>query len=79
MELVPVQDLKARLSAVVAAAEAGETVVITRHGRPVARMGPADPPHVHRGSLVGEPWPPAVATGLGARVLAILLEDREDR
>ena len=79
MERVPVQELKARLSAVVAAAEAGETVVITRHGKPVARLGPADPPHVQRGRLVGEPWPPGLKTGLGGRALALLLEDRGDR
>ncbi len=77
--MVSVQDLKARLSAVIAAAEGGETVVITRHGKAVARLGPADPPHVHRGRLVGEPWPPAIATGLGRRALSVLLEDRGDR
>jgi prevent-host-death family protein len=79
METVSVQDLKARLSSVVAAAERGETIVITRHGRAVARLVPADPPHVHRGRAVGEPWPAAVTTGLGARALAVLLEDRGDR
>ena len=81
MTLVSVQDLKAKLSAVVAAAEAGETIVITRHGKAVARLVPADPPHVHRGSRVGEPFPPSIApgTGLGARAVEILLEDRADR
>ena len=79
MEAVSVQDLKAKLSAVVAAAESGQTIVITRHGRPVARLGPADPPHVHRGRLVGEPWPQPVTSGLGARALAALLEDRGNR
>jgi prevent-host-death family protein len=79
--MVSVQDLKATLSAMVASAEAGETIVITRHGKAVARLVPADPPHTHRGRLVGEPWPPAVATGtgLGARAVEILLEDRGDR
>ena len=79
MEAVSVQDLKAKLSSVVAAAESGRTIVITRHGRAVARLCPADPPHVHRGRLVGEPWPPAVASGLGAQALAALLDDRDDR
>jgi prevent-host-death family protein len=79
MKRVSVQSLKAELSALVAAAEVGETVVITRHGRPVARLGPADPPYVHRGRLVGEPWPPAIATGLGAVLREALLEDRADR
>ena len=81
MKMVSVQDLKATLSAVVASAEAGETVVITRHGRAVARIVPANPPHVHRGSRAGEPLPPSIApgTGLGARAVAVLLEDRADR
>jgi len=61
------QDLKPQLSAVVAEAEAGQTVVITRHGKAVAQLGPADspavdPPYVHRGKLVGQPWPPAIPT-----------------
>jgi len=78
---VSVQDLKATLSAIVASAEGGETIVITRHGKPVARIVPADPPHVHRGSRVGERWPPAIAngSGLGALAVAALLEDRGDR
>jgi prevent-host-death family protein len=79
MKEVSIQDLKAQLSSVVAAAEAGDTMVITRHGKAVARLGPADPPYVHRGRLVGQPWPPAVATGLGPIMLAALLEDRADR
>lgn len=79
MKAVSVQDLKAKLSSVVAAAESGRTVIITRHGKAVARLGPADPPHVHRGRLVGEPWPGAVTNGLGAQALAALLEDRGDR
>jgi len=79
------QDLKPQLSAVVAEAEAGQTVVITRHGKAVAQLGPADspavdPPYVHRGKLVGQPWPPAIPTGLGAkRILDALNEDRGDR
>ena len=79
MEAVSVQDLKAKLSSVVAAAESGQTIVITRHGRPVARLCPADPPHVHRGRLVGEAWPHAVTSGLGAKAVAALLDDRGDR
>jgi len=81
MKMVSVQDLKATLSAVVASAEAGETIVITRHGKAVARLVPAETPHVHRGRRVGEPLPPSIApgTGLGARAVEVLLEDRGDR
>lgn len=79
MKQVSVQDLKAGLSAAVAAAESGDTIVITRHGKAVALLGPADPPYVHRGRSAGTPWPPALTTGLGARALEALLEDRGDR
>ncbi|WP_197275103.1 type II toxin-antitoxin system Phd/YefM family antitoxin [Luteipulveratus halotolerans] len=36
-------DAKASFSRLVAAAEAGETVLIARNGKPVARLGPIDP------------------------------------
>jgi prevent-host-death family protein len=36
-----VADAKARFSELLARAEAGETIVISRHGRPVAKMVPA--------------------------------------
>jgi prevent-host-death family protein len=37
---VATYEAKARLSELIDKAEAGETVVITRHGRPVARLVP---------------------------------------
>jgi len=40
MATVGVRDLKARLSEYLDRAEAGETVVITRNGRPVGRLVP---------------------------------------
>ena len=52
MERISIQDLKARLSSAVAEAEAGETIVITRHSEPVAQLGPVRPRGVHRGSHV---------------------------
>lgn len=81
MKSVSIQDLKPTLSSVLADVESGETVVITRHGKPVARLGPVDPPYVHRGALVGEyEFPPAIPTGVGRkRILDVVLEGREDR
>ena len=38
MRHVPIAEFKDRLSEVVAAAEAGEDIVITRHGRDVIRL-----------------------------------------
>lgn len=38
---ISVSDAKAQLTNLVRRAEAGEEVVLTRHGRPVARVAPA--------------------------------------
>jgi prevent-host-death family protein len=80
MNRISVQDLKSQLSAAVAAAESGQTLLITRHNEPVARLGPVHVPHVHRGSRVGEGrLEPAVRQGTKGRYLATLLADRGDR
>jgi len=77
MEKVSIQVLKKTLSATVAEAEAGRTVLVTRHNTPVARLGPAEPAHVHRGRSVGKATlRPAVKRGTGGRYLAVLLDDR---
>lgn len=80
MSRISVQDLKARLSAAIAEAEAGRTLVITRHQTPVAHLGPASAPAVRRGSLAGRGrLKPAITGGTRGRALAALLEDRGDR
>jgi prevent-host-death family protein len=80
MKKVSIQDLKARLSAVVAEAEAGETVIVTRHSTPVAMVGPAKPATVHRGARAGAgPLRAAVKRGSKGRYLPVLLADRADR
>jgi prevent-host-death family protein len=80
MKRIPVQDLKARLSAAIAAAEAGETLVVTRHNEPVAMLGPARPAHVHRGPDVGQlTLRPAGRRASKGRYLVVLLEDRGER
>ena len=53
MKQVSIQDLEARVSAAVAEAQAGRTIVITRHREPVAQLGPTQADHVHRGAKVG--------------------------
>jgi prevent-host-death family protein len=80
MEKVSIQDLKRQLSSVVAEAEAGRIVVITRHNQPVAPLGPARLPSVHRGERVGAgPLSPALKRGTRGRYLAVLRDDRGDR
>ena len=77
---ISIQDLKAGLSAAVAEAEAGHTMIITRHREAVAQLGPARPAHVHRGEAVGTGrLKPALTRGTKGQYLAALLEDRGDR
>jgi prevent-host-death family protein len=80
MKQISIQDLKARLSAAIAEAESGETLVITRHHEPVAQLTPAQPTSVHRGAQVGiRKLKPAMPGGTKGRSLTILLEDRGSR
>ncbi len=80
MKRVSIQDLKAKLSAAVAEAESGRTIVITRHNEPVAQLGPARPARVHRGARVGHGRIlPALKRGTKGRYLRALLEDRGSR
>lgn len=80
MKQISIQDLKARLSAAVAEAEAGGTLLITRHNQPVAQLRPVRSPDVHRGTAVGAGrLKPAIRRGTQGRYLAVLKEDRGNR
>ena len=48
---IPVTAARARLSELVRRAEAGEEIVLTRHGKPTARLLPAAPPPDERARL----------------------------
>jgi prevent-host-death family protein len=76
MREVGIKELKRDASAIVDAAEAGETIVITRRGTPVARIGPvAAPGRVQR--LVGQglmTWP-GVPTHVPSEVSALVTGD----
>ena len=80
MKQVSLQALKARLAAVVAEAESGNTIVITRHNAAVAQLSPARALNIHRGRHVGNGRiSPALKRGTRGRYLEILSEDRGDR
>jgi prevent-host-death family protein len=77
MKEISIQDLKAKLSAAVAEAESGHIILITRHNRPVARLAPADVPHVHVGTnLRRSRLKPLLKQATRGRYLTVLLEDR---
>lgn len=44
MDIVNVQDAKTHLSRLLQRVEGGETIVLARGGRPIARLEPLDPP-----------------------------------
>jgi prevent-host-death family protein len=89
MREVGIKELKRDASAIVDAVEAGETIVITRRGTPVARMGPvAAPARVQRlvdqglmswpagpTSIPDDVWAPLV-TGDGRPISQQVVEDR---
>jgi len=80
MNEISIQDLKSKLSAAISEAEAGNTIIITRHNEPVAKLIPAYPQHLHRGKDVGEgALRPALKRGRKIPYLDILLEDRGNR
>ena len=80
MKQISIQDLKARLSAAISDAQAGSTIVITRHNQPVAKLIPARSQDVHRGKEAGKG---GIRPGLKVRIkipyLATLAEDRGNR
>ena len=77
MKQISIQDLKAQLSAAIAEAEGGSTILITRHNRAVARLAPADLARVHVGRNFGRAkLRPLPGTNTRGRYLDVLLEDR---
>ncbi len=79
MDRISIQDLKAGLSKAVAEAEAGKTIVITRHNEPVATLSPARVANLHASRSRKGRLRPAIRAATKGRYLAILLEDRGNR
>lgn len=78
MNQISIQDLKGQLSAAVAEAESGSTIVITRHNRPVAKLTPAGATQVHIGERYGRAkLKPALKVNTKGRYLDVLMEDRK--
>jgi antitoxin (DNA-binding transcriptional repressor) of toxin-antitoxin stability system len=81
MKTVSLQELKARLSELVAEAAAGGSIVITKHGRSIAQLGAVSRPHLRVGSRVGKGGglKPFLKISTKGRYLEVLEEDRKDR
>jgi prevent-host-death family protein len=78
MKQLSIQDLKAQLSSAVAEAESGNTIVITRHNTPVAKLIPAEQ-HIHRGKQLGKGIRPAIKVKTRIPYLQVLNDDRGER
>jgi prevent-host-death family protein len=77
MNRISIQSLKARLSAVIAQAESGQTILITRHNQAVAQLTPATVVNIHGGSdTATAPLRPLLRRATKGRYLEVLLEDR---
>jgi antitoxin (DNA-binding transcriptional repressor) of toxin-antitoxin stability system len=77
MKLVPMNELKQELASIVAEAEAGIDVVITKHNKPVARLSRPGTEHLHAGPRFGKAkLKPAVRGKTAGRYLQILRDDR---
>ena len=80
MKQISIQDLQSNLSAAIAEAESGNTIIITRHNEPVAQLTPAHAKHVHRGKNAGAGrLEPVMKRGTKGRYFAIFMEDRGNR
>ena len=76
MQMVPIHVLKRQLSQVIAAAEAGESVLVTRHKRVVARIVPPEP-HLHTGRRFGRASiHPLLKAPTRGRYLDVIADDR---
>ena len=77
MKLVPIYVLKQELASIVAEAEAGNEVLITRHNKTVARITRPAAEHLHLGAQFGKgKLKPAVRGKTAGRYMQILEEDR---
>ena len=76
MKRISIQDLKASLSATIAEAESGQTILITRHSQAIAQLTPARIVRTHGGRHSTLPLRPLLRRATRGRYLEVLLEDR---
>ena len=76
---ISLADAKARLSELIARAEAGEEIVVTRHGQPVARITAVRPPKQAIPSMAAfRATMPRMRTS-SARLIGQLRDEESDR
>lgn len=77
MREISLQELKRQISHWIELARSGETIVITKHKKPVAKLTAAIPPGVHVGKNFGKGHPTRLFdNATNGEYLKVLLEDR---
>lgn len=77
MKKLPIHQVKTQLSAAVAEAESGQTIVITRHNRAVATLTAAGSEHTRIGRHIGRSGlKPLLTRATRGRYLVAILDDR---
>ena len=77
MKTVGIDELKRRLSSILRQVELEETVIVTRHNKPIAELAPAGSEPVHRGARFGKGnLEAALQKGTGGTYLKVLEADR---
>ncbi|MFC1707458.1 type II toxin-antitoxin system Phd/YefM family antitoxin [Planctomycetota bacterium] len=80
MKTVTMYELKRNLSSLVGDAAAGQSVLITRHGRPVASLTGVCTEHLHLGTRIDNvKLEPLFRQATRGRYLEILEADRHER
>ena len=78
MHTIPLSEFRANASAMIDRVERGETVLILRHGKPVAELGPAKPPEAERVPSWKRPIEPLNYVRADGKSLAqLIIEERE--
>ncbi len=77
MKRVPISKLKAKLSEYLEAVRAGEEIIVTDRGRPVARIAPVSGPEERESRLrmlvrTGQARPPDLEGGIDLELIAAL-------
>jgi antitoxin (DNA-binding transcriptional repressor) of toxin-antitoxin stability system len=78
MKKVSIYELKTDLAAIIAEAEAGTEILVTRHNKPVARLTRPSGTGIHCGPDFGKGnLQPAVINRTAGRYLEVLEQDRQ--
>ena len=78
MHTIPLSEFRANASAMIDRVERGETVLILRHGKPVAELVPAKPPEAGRVPSWKRPIEPLNYARVDGKSLAqLIIEERE--